>query len=147
MTKLKGITEDDIEHKATLEEQCKYASQNVFKKQKDLQKIKKDYDEDLNRYTELSNKYEILMGQKKQFEQALDKIQKELFEQNEKIARAKKSLTTKLSSVKSQKINLSEDNIHIVQMKYDVENNKNKTLQSALMYGSDHYFIFLIYII
>jgi len=87
----------------------------------------------LNRYTEINNKYEILLGQKRQYEVMLEKTQKELIDQSEKIARAKKSLTTKLSSAKTQKININEDNVHIIQMKFDIENNKNKTLQSALM--------------
>lgn len=130
----KGVTEDDVEHKATLEEQCKYASQNVFKRQKELQKMKKDYDEDLNRYTELNNKYEILIGQRKQYEMALDKARKDLEEQNEKLSRAKKTLLSKTNTLKTQKISLTEDNVHVLQMKYDIENNKNKALQSALMY-------------
>jgi len=130
--KKQGVTEDDIEHKATLEEQCKFASQNVFKKQKDLQKLKKDYDEDLNRYTELTNKFEILLGQKRQYEGVFDKTQKDLLDQNEKITRAKKNLTTKLNAIKTQKLNLNEDNVHLVQMRFDIENNKNKTLLSAL---------------
>lgn len=129
-----GVTEDDIEHKATLEEQCKFASQNVFKKQKELQKLKKDYDEDLNRYTELNNKYEILAGQKNQYQVLIEKSQKELQDQNEKIQRAKKTLSTKMNSLKSQKINLNEDNPHMVQMRYDIENNRNKTILSALTY-------------
>ena len=128
------MTEDDIEHKATLEEQCKFASQNVFKKQKDLQKMKKDYEEDLNRYTELNNKLEILMNQKRQYDSLFEKAQKDLNDQNEKIARAKKTLTTKVNAIKSSKINLSEDNVHLLQLKFDVESNRNKTLLSALTY-------------
>lgn len=106
----------------------------MFKRQKELQKMKKDYDEDLNRYTELNNKYEILIGQRKQYEMALDKAKKDLEEQNEKISRAKKTLLSKSNSLKTQKINLTDDNVHILQMKFDIENNKNKALQSALMY-------------
>ena len=128
------MTEDDIEHKATLEEQCKFASQNVFKKQKDLQKMKKDYEEDLNRYTELNNKLEILMNQKRQYDSLFEKAQKDINDQNEKIARAKKTLTTKVNAIKSSKINLSEDNVHLLQLKFDVESNRNKTLLSALTY-------------
>ena len=126
------MTEDDIEHKATLEEQCKFASQNVFKKQKDLQKMKKDYEEDLNRYTELNNKLEILMNQKRQYDSLFEKAQKDLNDQNEKIARAKKTLSTKVNAIKSSKMNLSEDNVHLLQLKFDVESNRNKTLLSAM---------------
>lgn len=81
----------------------------------------------------MNNKYEILIGQRKQFEGVLDKTQKELHDQNEKILRAKKTLSSKFNSIKTQKINLNEDNIHIIQMKYDIETNKSKTLQSAIM--------------
>lgn len=72
------------------------------------------------------------MGQKRQYEGVFDKTQKDLLDQNEKITRAKKNLTTKLNAIKTQKLNLNEDNVHLVQMRFDIENNKNKTLLSAL---------------
>ncbi len=117
-----------------MEEQCKYASQNVFKQQKDLQKIKKDYEEDLNRYTEISNQLEKLNIQKQQYQFSLEKVIKELGEQEEKLKRAEKLLQTKLNSIKTKKINIGGDNAHIIQMNYDIEYNKNKTLINAIMY-------------
>jgi hypothetical protein len=49
----KGVTNEDIQHKDGLEDQCRAASENLFKKKKELQKVTKEYEEDMRRYTEI----------------------------------------------------------------------------------------------
>ena len=52
----KGTTMKDVDQKELLEEQCRAASENLFKKKKELQLCQKEYEEDMRRYNEVKNK-------------------------------------------------------------------------------------------
>ena len=63
----------------------------------------------------------------------LDKVDRELKEQNEKKERASKNAAVKQNNLKSLKINLDESNPKNWQMNYEVETNLTKTLFSAIL--------------
>eukprot|EP00828_Plagiopyla_frontata_P039530 TRINITY_DN5201_c0_g1_i6.p1 TRINITY_DN5201_c0_g1~~TRINITY_DN5201_c0_g1_i6.p1 ORF type:complete len:454 (-),score=87.52 TRINITY_DN5201_c0_g1_i6:37-1398(-) len=129
----KGITGKDFEHRDGLEDQCKAASKNLFSKEKELQKIQKDSDEDRKRLAELQNKIEILNQQKLSLNQQLEKSNKELLEQQNKIERAQKQYQAKLGNARQNaQIDITEQNPHIIQMNLDMETNKNKMLIASI---------------
>jgi hypothetical protein len=52
----KGATQKDVELKNHLDEQCKVAADNLMKKKKEFEKMKKECDEIANRIGEMNNK-------------------------------------------------------------------------------------------
>lgn len=40
----KGVNNEDRQQKDAIEDQCRAASENLFKKKKDLQKVQKEYE-------------------------------------------------------------------------------------------------------
>ena len=63
----------------------------------------------------------------------LDKIEKEIKDQNEKKERAHKSATLKGNNLKALKINLEDNNPKTWQVNYEIESNLTNTLLSALL--------------
>ena len=51
-----GAEGADLEKKQILEDQCRAASETLFKKRRELQKLQKDYDEDARRLMEIKTK-------------------------------------------------------------------------------------------
>lgn len=52
----KGVTKDNLERKNELEEQSDAAVENLNRKRKEIAKTDKEFEEDMRRMTELSNK-------------------------------------------------------------------------------------------
>ncbi len=50
---MQGAEGADLDKKQILEEQCRAASETLFKKRRELQKLQKDYDDDSRRLMEL----------------------------------------------------------------------------------------------
>jgi len=63
---------------------------------------------------------------------AVDKLEREVQEQDEKKERALKSLTSKASQLRTLNINIEENQPRNIQIKLDIERNLAKTLQTAL---------------
>lgn len=53
---MQGAEGADLEKKNILEDQCRAASENLFKKRRDLQKLQKDYDDDARQLMEYQTK-------------------------------------------------------------------------------------------
>jgi len=51
-----GAEGADLEKKQILEEQCREASETLFKKRREVQKLNKEYDEDMRRLMEIQTK-------------------------------------------------------------------------------------------
>lgn len=53
---IQGAEGADLEKKQILEDQCRAASETLFKKRRELQKLQKDYDDDARQLMEIRNK-------------------------------------------------------------------------------------------
>lgn len=53
---IKGATSKDVQQKDALEEQCRAASENLFKKKKELQNAEREIDEDRQRLNEMTSR-------------------------------------------------------------------------------------------
>lgn len=65
-------------------------------------------------------------------------LQKEIKDTDDKLKRAQKNEQNKLKALQQTRA-VNEDNIHLVQARYDIEYNKTKILQSILNHiGQDY---------
>ncbi|KAM3137530.1 hypothetical protein pb186bvf_010320 [Paramecium bursaria] len=128
----KGVTNQDMNHKDGLEDQCRAASENLFKKKRELQKITQEIEEDMRRCTEIQNRIEILENQERDVQMNSQKLQLEIEEQNVKMNRADNLMKQKLQKVQNKQIPINENNPHIAQALLDIQQNVNKTFQSCL---------------
>ncbi|CAD8101608.1 unnamed protein product [Paramecium primaurelia] len=128
----KGISQKEVSHRDGLEEQCRAASENLFKKKKELQRLQQEIDEDMRRLTEIQNRIEILDNQEREVEMQFQKMEKELQDQQEKISRAENIMNSKLAKVQQKRIVLDESNAHISALELDIQNNLNKTLKTCI---------------
>lgn len=69
-------------------------------------------------------------------EQVMFSLRQELSQNSEKQARALKSLNTIKASMQKNKKELKPESQHYLQLQYDIETDKNKTIVSTLMYMS-----------
>lgn len=53
---MQGAEGADLDKKQILEDQCRAASETLFKKRRELQKLQKDYDDDARRLMEIKTK-------------------------------------------------------------------------------------------
>jgi flagellar biosynthesis chaperone FliJ len=53
---IQGAEGADLEKKQILEDQCRAASETLFKKRRELQKLQKEYDDDMRRLMEIQTK-------------------------------------------------------------------------------------------
>ncbi len=60
---MQGAEGADLEKKQILEDQCRAASETLFKKRRELQKLQKDYDDDARRLMEVKNKQQQMAKQ------------------------------------------------------------------------------------
>ena len=127
-----GAEGADLEKKQILEDQCRAASETLFKKRRELQKLQKDYDEDARRLMEIKTKQQQLQKQSDDMNNQRDRIEKEIGDQMEKVSRAQKSLQAKLNNVRSvrgQDFENTKENFEILT---EVEQLKNKHLLGSL---------------
>lgn len=129
----KGVSKDDLSQKEALEEQVNAASENLSRKRKEIQKLEQEYEQDMRRLTETQNKYETLRDRKMKLEQVLFTVRQDLSVNEEKAARAQKSLGLAKTNLVKKKIEIKEDSPDIIQLEYDIEVDKNKTLVSTLL--------------
>ena len=85
---LRGAEGADLEKKQILEEQCRAASETLFKKRKEVQKLNKEYDDDMRRLMEIQTKQQNYLKRNEEIAQNRERIEKDLTDQDEKLARA-----------------------------------------------------------
>lgn len=98
---LKGAEGADLEKKQILEEQCRAASETLFKKRREVQKLNKEYDDDMRRLMELQTKSQTLIKDNEDYAYHKEKYDKELGDQEGKIDRAAKSMHAKQNNLDS----------------------------------------------
>ena len=75
---MQGAEGADLEKKQILEDQCRAASETLFKKRRELQKLQKDYDDDARRLMEVKTKQQQMQKQADELHLVKDKIDREL---------------------------------------------------------------------
>ena len=88
---LRGAEGADLEKKQILEEQCRAASETLFKKRKEVQKLNKEYDDDMRRLIEYKTKQQNFLKRNEEIDIQAERIEKEINEQGGKIERAERA--------------------------------------------------------
>ena len=78
---MQGAEGADLEKKQILEDQCRAASETLFKKRRELQKLQKDYDDDARRLMEVKTKQTQFQKQSEELNQQKERLERELQEQ------------------------------------------------------------------
>lgn len=127
-----GAEGADLEKKQILEDQCRAASETLFKKRRELQKLQKDYDEDARRLMEIKTKQQQLHKEADEQSMQKERLDREIAEQMDKASRAQKSLQSKLNNVRSVKGPEFENTKENFEILGEVEMLKNKHLLGSL---------------
>lgn len=127
-----GAEGADLEKKQILEDQCRAASETLFKKRRELQKLQKDYDEDARRLMEIKTTQQQLHKRADEQSVQRDRLDKELGEQADKINRAQKTFQAKLNNVRAVKGPDFENTKENYEILAEVEQIKNKQLLASL---------------
>lgn len=89
---MQGAEGADLEKKQILEDQCRAASETLFKKRRELQKLQKDYDDDARQLMEYQTKSQALKRQNEQTQMEYDRINAETDRLNQKAGQADQAL-------------------------------------------------------
>jgi len=128
----KGMTNKDLNQKEALEQQMNAASENYFKKKKELQAKTKDYEEDLRRYNELQNRLTYLTQRRNEAAVQVSKTQEEVNQQHQKKARAERTFNDKKKLLRDLNKAPTEDSVENNQISLEIEKHLTKTLQSGI---------------
>lgn len=93
-----GVVKADVEKKEVLEEQCRAASETLFKRRKELGRLQKDCEDMMKRVMQIEGHKQNIDKQLEDYNFQNEKLTKELQDQQQKLERASKTLTTKKSS-------------------------------------------------
>lgn len=85
---IQGAEGADLEKKQILEDQCRAASETLFKKRRELQKLQKDYEDDARQLMEIRNKSQAHQKQNEATQIEKERFQKDISSQMQKIERA-----------------------------------------------------------
>lgn len=96
---MQGAEGADLEKKQILEDQCRAASETLFKKRRELQKLQKDYDDDARQLMEYQTKSQALKRQNEQTGMEYDRINADTDRLNQKAGQADQSLQSSLNNV------------------------------------------------
>lgn len=99
---LRGAEGADLEKKQILEEQCRAASETLFKKRKEVQKLNKEYDDDMRRLMEIQTKQQTYLKKNEDINYQREKLEKELHDQDEKVDRAAKTRDNNIRNLKQR---------------------------------------------
>ncbi len=75
---MQGAEGADLEKKQILEDQCRAASETLFKKRRELQKLQKDYDDDARRLMEFKTKQQQLHKQNDELNGIRENLERDL---------------------------------------------------------------------
>mmetsp|Transcript_20202 Transcript_20202/g.23381 ORF Transcript_20202/g.23381 Transcript_20202/m.23381 type:complete len:193 (-) Transcript_20202:29-607(-) len=96
---LRGAEGADLEKKQILEEQCRAASETLFKKRKEVQKLNKEYDDDMRRLMEIQTKQQNFLKSNEDYSNQRERLEKELQDQLDKLARADEAKNNNLQNL------------------------------------------------
>lgn len=129
---MQGAEGADLEKKQILEDQCRAASETLFKKRRELQKLQKDYDDDARRLMEFRTKQQGLGKQLDDINLMGQRLDKEMNDQADKIERATRTQQSKLNNVKSVKGQGFESGKESMEISTELERLKTQHLINAI---------------
>jgi chromosome segregation ATPase len=93
-----GVVKADIEKKEVLEEQCRAASETLFKRRKELGRLQKECEDMMKRVMQIEGQKQNIESQTENLKLQNEQLSKDLQDQQQKIDRAKKGSQTKKSN-------------------------------------------------
>ncbi len=130
-----GVGKADVEKKEVLEEQCRAASETLFKRRKELQRVQKECEDMMKRVMQIEGHKQNIDKQMKDYEYHNEKLNKELQEQQMKLERAMKAANAKKSSyLKSVPDYNSTDSISGLEIQLETQKHRNIYTLNALRY-------------
>lgn len=90
-----GVVKADIEKKEVLEEQCRAASETLFKRRKELGRLQKECEDMMKRVMQIEGQKQNIDKQTEDLKYQNEKLSKELQDQQQKLERAAKTVNTK----------------------------------------------------
>lgn len=128
---LRGAEGADLEKKQILEEQCRAASETLFKKRKDVQKLNKEYDDDMKRLIEIQGKNNTIGKRNEDINYQRDRIEKEINEQIDKIERAQRTRENNLNALLQDQADFN-GSAKAKDVEFEAEQLKSKYLMNAI---------------
>jgi len=122
---LKKTDARELEVKASLEDQCRGANENLARKRRELQVMQKHCEEDAKRLSELQTQSHLLSKQLSDLQEAKAQVASHLAEQEAKLERARKSVTANL-------VQVQEGSTIDIEIKLQLEQSKTRCLLSAI---------------
>lgn len=90
-----GVGKADMEKKEVLEEQARTASETLFKKRKEMQRLQKECEDMMKRVMQTESHKQNLDKQLEDYSYQFEKLNKDIADQQQKLERAQKSMATK----------------------------------------------------
>jgi chromosome segregation ATPase len=128
---LRGAEGADLEKKQILEEQCRAASETLFKKRKEVQKLNKEYDDDMRRLMEIQTKQQNFLKKNDEVAQTRERIDKELGDQDEKLERAANTRNENFEALAQRYPDL-EDTTSYKDVQFEAQQLRTKYLMNAI---------------
>ena len=129
---IQGAEGADLEKKQILEDQCRAASETLFKKRRELQKLQKDYDDDARSLMEIRTKSQALQKQNEATNMERERFNQDINAQMNKFSKAEQSFQAAYSNVKQVNGDAFDDSKENVEIIAEVENQKTNHLLNAL---------------
>lgn len=129
---MQGAEGADLEKKQILEDQCRAASETLFKKRRELQKLQKDYDDDARQLMEYQTKSQALKRQNEQTQMENERFNNDIQKQAQKLQRAEQSFQGSYGNVQQVKGEGFEESKENLEVNGQLEQHKTQHLLNAL---------------
>eukprot|EP00743_Colponemidia_sp_Colp-15_P001759 GILK01001920.1.p1 GENE.GILK01001920.1~~GILK01001920.1.p1 ORF type:complete len:939 (-),score=229.96 GILK01001920.1:138-2912(-) len=130
----------EADQKRILEEQCRQASEVLFKKKKELQKLEREYEDDMRRLMELQTQANTVQKGVEELQSTKQTHEQELREYDEKIERAYRVYSSKMKAHKTRAdLNDTESSIEEQDMQFQAIREQNRAVLVSLRNLCDEY--------
>lgn len=130
-----GVGKADAERKEVLEEQCRAASETLFKKRKELQRVQRDCEDMLKRVVQTEGYKQNMDKQMEDYEYQDEKLNKDLQEMQQKFDRASKLATNrKQNYLKTVPDYNAEESVSGIEVQLKAQQLRNEHTMHALRY-------------
>ena len=129
---MQGADGADLERKQILEDQCRAASEALFRKRRELQSLQSNFDTASRELMEIRGEKNELERRGNQVNQNKEQLQKELEEQFAIVDRAAQSKDSKLNNVRAVRGNDFDESSTHIEILAEVEQEKHNHLINAV---------------
>ena len=130
-----GVGKADVEKKEVLEEQCRAASETLFKRRKELQRVQKECEDMMKRVMQVEGRKQNVEKQLEDYEYQNEKLSKDLQEQQLKLERAIKAANNKkINYMKTAPDYNAVESISGLEMRLETQKHRNTYTLNALRY-------------